>query len=135
MRVGCFLSRASYNTFDRVQNNIRDKTYNVNATSRIFWRLSEMAFPARLKELRERAGLTQEGLAERAGISKAGIANLEQGRNRPIWETVQKLATALGVDVGAFNEPAESDEKRERGRPKKAAPEPKSIKKKKGKGA
>jgi transcriptional regulator with XRE-family HTH domain len=79
-----------------------------------------MAFHARLKELREAAGLTQGDLAERSGLSKAGIANLEQDRTEPAWGTVQKLAKALGVDCTAFMEPAESEETRGRGRPRKA---------------
>jgi transcriptional regulator with XRE-family HTH domain len=78
-----------------------------------------MAFHARLKELREGLGFTQGELAERAGMSQAGIANLEQDRTKPVWETVQKLATALGVSCEAFNEPAASDEPRGRGRPTK----------------
>jgi transcriptional regulator with XRE-family HTH domain len=82
-----------------------------------------MAFNARLRELREAANLSQAELAERAGLSKGGIADLEQNRNRPTWDSVQKLAVALGVSCEAFNEPAESDEKRERGRPRKAAPD------------
>jgi transcriptional regulator with XRE-family HTH domain len=98
-----------------------------------------MAFHGRLRELREAAGLTQGELAERAGLSIAGVTQLEQGRRKPAWETVQKLAIALGIGIEAFNEQAESDEKRERGRPRKpatdAAPEPKPAakgKRKKG---
>ncbi len=96
-----------------------------------------MAFHGRLRELREAAGLTQGELAERAGLSIAGVTQLEQGRRKPAWETVQKLAIALGVGIEAFNEPAESDEKRERGRPRKppTAPEPMPVakgKRKKG---
>ena len=80
-----------------------------------------MAFHARLKELREAAGLTQVDLAERSGVPKPSIANLEQGRRKPALETAQKLATALGVSCEAFNEPAESDEPAPRGRPRKAS--------------
>jgi transcriptional regulator with XRE-family HTH domain len=92
-----------------------------------------MSFGARLRELRERAGLTQGGLAGLAGMSQAGISDLEQerGGRRPSWETVQKLAKALGVTSEAFAEPAESDEKRERGRPRKPAASPKRSTKKK----
>jgi transcriptional regulator with XRE-family HTH domain len=101
-------------------------------------------FGPRLKQLREAAGLTQPQLAERAGLKKAGIANLEQGRTRPHWDTVVALCQALGVDCNAFMqpptaprepagpgrptkpEPAEQAPKRSRGRPRKqsAAAEP-----------
>jgi transcriptional regulator with XRE-family HTH domain len=103
-----------------------------------------MAFHARLKELREAAGLTQGELAERADMSKGGIANLEQDRTEPAWGTVQKLAKALGVDCTAFTEPAESEKTRSRGRPRKSerATAPDTVKEvepapkpKKGKGA
>lgn len=76
-------------------------------------------FGPRLKELRTAAGLTQPELAEKAGMSKGGIADLEQGRNQPAWETVLKLAAALGVDCKAFQQqPADPDPAR-RGRPRK----------------
>ena len=63
------------------------------------------AFGKKLKELREAAGLTQTELAKKAGLSQGGIANLEQGRTQPAWDSVQALAAALGVDCTAFNEP------------------------------
>jgi transcriptional regulator with XRE-family HTH domain len=85
-----------------------------------------MAFHARLKELREAAGLTQGSLAELAGMSKGGVANLEQGIRKPSLETAQKLAAALGISCEAFNEVAESEEPRGRGRPRKGEGEPAS---------
>jgi transcriptional regulator with XRE-family HTH domain len=78
-----------------------------------------MAFHAKLRELREAAKLSQADLANLAGVSKGGLADLEQDRYKPTWETVLKLAAALGVSCEAFNEPAESDEKKSRGRPRK----------------
>jgi transcriptional regulator with XRE-family HTH domain len=93
-----------------------------------------MSFGARLRELRERAGLSQGGLAEAAGMSQAGISDLEQerGGRKPTWETVQKLATALGVSCEAFNEPAKDQESRGPGRPRKGEGEPAKGKKRKG---
>lgn len=56
-------------------------------------------FGARLRRLREIAGLTQEGLAERAGLTAKGIAALEQGRRqRPYPHTIAALVAALGLD-------------------------------------
>ena len=77
-------------------------------------------FAGRLKQLREKAGLTQEQLAKQAGLSKGGIANLEQGIRAPAWETVQALASALGVSCEAFQvSPAPDATPVSRGRPRK----------------
>src|SRR3954447_25276566 len=54
-------------------------------------------FGALLRRQRLRAGLTQEGLAERAGLSPRGVIHLERGTRRPYPDTVQRLATALGL--------------------------------------
>jgi transcriptional regulator with XRE-family HTH domain len=58
-----------------------------------------------LKQMREKAGLTQPELAERAGMNRFGIAKLEQGVREPTWATVQALAKALGVRCSAFEMP------------------------------
>jgi predicted ATPase/transcriptional regulator with XRE-family HTH domain len=53
-------------------------------------------FGARLRDLRETAGLTQEELAERAGLTAKTISLLERGeRKRPHPHTVRSLAEAL----------------------------------------
>ena len=59
-------------------------------------------FGSRLRQLREAAGLTQEQLGERAGMQYQSIAKYERGAVEPTWPNVVKLAEALGVDVGAF---------------------------------
>ncbi len=83
----------------------------------------EPRFARRLKELRERAGLTPERLGDKAGMHKLSVAKLEQGIREPSWATVQALADALGVGCEAFREePASTGEPR-RGRPRKAAPQ------------
>jgi transcriptional regulator with XRE-family HTH domain len=61
-------------------------------------------FGAKLKELRERAGLSQAQLAEKAAMNVFGVAKLEQGQRDPSWASVLALAAALGVDCSAFAE-------------------------------
>jgi predicted ATPase/DNA-binding XRE family transcriptional regulator len=56
----------------------------------------EARFGARLRRLREAAGLTQDELATRAGLTAKGISDLERGaRRRPYPHTVRVLAEAL----------------------------------------
>jgi predicted ATPase/DNA-binding XRE family transcriptional regulator len=53
---------------------------------------------ARLRRLREDAGLTQEELAARAGMTAKGVGALERGERRnPYPHTVRSLADALGL--------------------------------------
>lgn len=100
------------------------------------------AFARRLKELRVEAKMTQKELAERTGMHLGGIFKLEQGVNRPSWDTVQLLAHALGVSCEAFIDPTlqppQQEPARPRGRPKKPAedetPAEKKTPKKKEKG-
>src|SRR5919202_5773583 len=57
-----------------------------------------MHFGARLRRLREAAGLTQEALAERAGLSPNAVGALERGdRRHPHPGTLRALADALGL--------------------------------------
>ena len=55
-------------------------------------------FGARLRRLRESAGMTQEELASRAGLTPNGVSALERGqRKRPYPHTVRSLSDALGL--------------------------------------
>lgn len=59
--------------------------------------------PKTFKDSRVRAGLTQAQLAVMAGVSVATVSNFETGlRKNPRLEVLQKIANALGVDVGIF---------------------------------
>jgi transcriptional regulator with XRE-family HTH domain len=80
-------------------------------------------FAGRLRELRERAGLSRQELADKAGMKFGGIRDLEQGLHVPTWATVLALAGALGVGVEAFAVPpaAGAEAPRPRGRPRKDA--------------
>jgi transcriptional regulator with XRE-family HTH domain len=56
---------------------------------------------ARLRRLREAAGLTQEELASRAGLTAKAISMLERGeRKRPYPRTVRSLVDALRLSEG-----------------------------------
>jgi DNA-binding XRE family transcriptional regulator len=80
-------------------------------------------FRHKLRELRERAALTQPELARKADLSKDTVAQLEQGRYEPTWPTVLALADALGVSTEAFREPPAADvTPRGPGRPPKVEP-------------
>lgn len=62
-----------------------------------------MDFPARLRQLRKAANLSQESLAVACGRSGQGwIGNFEQGKRRPDFDDIPKLAAALGVHPGAL---------------------------------
>jgi transcriptional regulator with XRE-family HTH domain len=77
-------------------------------------------FAPRLRELRDRAGLTQKQLAERSGLSQNAVSQWESGIREPSWGAILALADALGVDCRAFQEPPASTPAPKRGRPRKA---------------
>jgi DNA-binding transcriptional regulator YiaG len=56
-------------------------------------------FAARLRRLRERAGLSRKQLARRAAVSLRCVTFWETGRRRPGFERLRSLAAALGVGV------------------------------------
>jgi transcriptional regulator with XRE-family HTH domain len=59
----------------------------------------ELAMGARLKDLRLRAGLTQEALARRADVGNDAVRNWERGRRTPGLDMAVKLADALGISL------------------------------------
>lgn len=57
----------------------------------------------RIKEIREKRGMTQEELAEKSGVSRTTISALENGTERAtMTKTLINLAKALGVTVDAI---------------------------------
>lgn len=51
---------------------------------------------------RRRHGWTQQDLADRAGMSPDMISRIETGGSGARFNTIEKLAAALGVDPAAF---------------------------------
>lgn len=58
-----------------------------------------MPIATKLKEARQKKGLTQKQLGDRLGISQQQIAQYENRKRIPKIETLQEIADALGVPV------------------------------------
>lgn len=58
-----------------------------------------MGIGRRLKEARERAGLTQEGLGRLVGVTGSSITNYEKETSHPKEPVMYALINALGVDA------------------------------------
>jgi transcriptional regulator with XRE-family HTH domain len=56
-------------------------------------------FGRRLRELRQKFGVTQNALAEASGLTEAYISNMENGFAVPSLTTVLRIAVALGCRV------------------------------------
>lgn len=54
-------------------------------------------FGQRVRLLRKTQNLTQEELAEKAGLSYKFIGEIERGAANPTLDTIEKIASALGV--------------------------------------
>jgi transcriptional regulator with XRE-family HTH domain len=80
-------------------------------------------FGARLKELREAAGLTQKQFAVQTGIALRAVTYYETGERLPTWDVVITFCQVLGVSCEAFMLPAAEREPAGPGRP----PKPKDV--------
>jgi transcriptional regulator with XRE-family HTH domain len=67
----------------------------------------------RLREWRRRRRLTQEQLAERAGLSYKFIGEIERGTGNPTLTTLERLSTALDIQIPDFFEPRGDREPRD----------------------
>ena len=61
-----------------------------------------MTFGAKLKQLRESAGLSEKELADRSGVPFGTLHNYGVGIRKPTLAAAIKLAAALGVTCEAF---------------------------------
>ena len=57
------------------------------------------ALGARVRQLREGKGWTQESLADRAGLDRSYIAGIEAGLRNPSIKALARIAKGLGVAV------------------------------------
>jgi DNA-binding XRE family transcriptional regulator len=79
-------------------------------------------FAGRLRELREKAGLTQQQLADKIDLTRDGVAQMETGRRSPSWQTVLAICSAFGVSCEEFRQAPAKAPKKGPGRPPKAKP-------------
>jgi transcriptional regulator with XRE-family HTH domain len=56
----------------------------------------------RLRELRERRGISMRSLGAKSGLSANALSMIERGKTSPSVSTLYKLADALGISVTAF---------------------------------
>lgn len=59
----------------------------------------------RIKEICKEKGLTLNALAEKIGISQPSISGIATGKQKPSFDTLDKLAEALGVEVSELFAP------------------------------
>lgn len=67
----------------------------------------------RIKELRQRKGLTQEQLADMVDVGERNLSKIECGNNFVTAETLSKIITALGVEPTELFNFRHLDEKEE----------------------
>jgi len=63
---------------------------------------------SRVKEVREQLGMTQEKLAFKSGIHPSFLSHIERGTKKASLETIEKLASALGVPTQNLFTPLET---------------------------
>ncbi|MCG8450722.1 MAG: helix-turn-helix domain-containing protein [Pirellulales bacterium] len=61
-----------------------------------------MKFGRKLRLIRERKGISQEGLGEIAGLHRTYVSSVERGERNVSLETIEKLADALDVKMASL---------------------------------
>ena len=61
---------------------------------------ASQAFGRRMRELRVREGISQDGLAHSSGIHSTSIGRIERGGREPRLTTILRLAKGLDVEPG-----------------------------------
>lgn len=66
----------------------------------------QIAFGARVRELRYAANLTQDELAARCGLFRTYLSRIENGTANPTLTMIHALATSLKVEIASLFVPA-----------------------------
>lgn len=59
----------------------------------------DLLFGRKLQKVRKGVGFTQEKLADKTGLSTTFIGLIETGKRRPSMKTLQKISSALNVNM------------------------------------
>ena len=59
----------------------------------------QQLFGARVRSLRRKLDLTQQGLGERAGVNYKYVGQVERGEVNPSLDVISRLAGGLGVEM------------------------------------
>ena len=62
----------------------------------------------RLKELCKEKGMTFNDLGEKIGVSRVSLSGIATGKQKPSFDTLEKIAGALGVSLSELFAPAPS---------------------------
>jgi transcriptional regulator with XRE-family HTH domain len=65
---------------------------------------NDMRVNEKIRQLREKLGITQKELAQKVGVDQTTISYYEAGKRSITVDMLQKIADALGVDVRYFFE-------------------------------
>ena len=65
----------------------------------MIWDTLKKRFGKRVQALRFQEKMTQEDLANAVGVTVESISNIERGIYGPSFDTLEKLAAALGEEV------------------------------------
>ncbi len=87
-----------------------------------------MTFAERLRELRDRTGLSEAKLAEAAGLTFGSVHGYGLGRRKPSFAAVVKIARALGVTCEAFADCSDMTEEAESSPARRTMPTPPKVK-------
>lgn len=63
----------------------------------------------RLKELCKVQGITLNELSERTGVSRVSMSGIATGKQKPSFDTLEKLSGALNVEVSELFAPQQVD--------------------------
>jgi len=59
-------------------------------------------FGAKVRNLRQAKGFSQESFADRCGLHRTYIGAIERGERNVSLENIQKIARALGVSIASL---------------------------------
>ncbi len=63
-----------------------------------------MKFGARVRQLREEQGYSQEAFAHECGLDRTYVGGIERGERNLALRNVEKVARALGISISELTE-------------------------------